>query len=210
MSETIQTATPEYHIFRNGVFQFCATHVNVTGGDINYTGDCAAPPVPPNRYTSGRVHYPPRETLGNVVDLTLWENLFGRTATSSAPAVPFPGLSGSNPIINSLPNGGYIAAKFTVPNYDVMGQYKVPPEWSIAGLDFSLSETPGDFNPATALKVVIGPVTYNQTFLHYDTGTTGTYRVHLVKGRTYYLNIRRSAGVQGGVPAIVHQGGQVG
>ncbi len=98
---TIQTDA-EYHVQRNGVEQFCAPHVSVSGSTLNFTGDCEGPPpVDPTIISIANVSYRGAGIATNV-DVTQFANIFGR-AGAQQPIQQYPYVTGSTPSITVGP-----------------------------------------------------------------------------------------------------------
>ncbi len=94
MAGTVNIATDaEYHVQRNGVEQFCASHVNVSGGG----------PAPPDplALTVANIKYGSNGTAFNQ-DVTEFANVFGRNAPNR-PIQPYPYVSSTTPTIQVPP-----------------------------------------------------------------------------------------------------------
>jgi hypothetical protein len=122
--------------------------------------------------------------------ITTWENVFGHS-TATDDEVAFPGRSDSAPVLR-IPRDGYVALQIDVPGDFDTSKYGwvTHTEYNFgADLTVSISTTPGDFNPATALTVVdlVGAATLAQW--HGSTATS--HGGALVEpGNTYYYNIK--------------------
>ncbi len=182
-----------------GMGNFCAV---VSGAPPNVqlsqmtAGACPIvdPPIgtePPGRMRTGTCDYPniPGDGTRRNVDLTRFAAVLGH-ATSTDPERPWPGTPGAVVAVLSVPATGYIAMAFQVTdpsrycNIGLSTYYNALSHQVIA----SVSATPGDFNPATAVTVTParGP---GDTLLRI-VGAPHTNGAPCVVGRTYYLNVK--------------------
>jgi hypothetical protein len=127
------------------------------------------------------------------VDVTLFENLWGRDA-GSAPPTPWPGLNGSTPLILDFTKTGYLAAKFhTSPDppdlFSGMFKYTSYPFMG-PDLDFSISGQCADFSPEQTGCVGLNIAPIDQAFLHWRFSTGDAFHCQLQPDTDYYVNVR--------------------
>lgn len=115
-------------------------------------GDPSCPSSPLTRQTVGSIQYPPAVGSGKPtrqnVDLTYWDNIWGhQTATDNV--VPFPGISGTSPVITAFGRNNYIAAKFHVGSVPLtlQGYYKNVSNFGGLDVTTAISKVCGDFMP---------------------------------------------------------------
>jgi hypothetical protein len=150
------------------------------------------PDGPPGRITSSSIAYVPSTGHYRMgVDLREYANLFGH-ATPDDDLIPFPGRSNSMPTILVFPKNGYVALHFRVP--DDISPYRFGwigrQEYNYGqDLTSSISATPGDFNPMTALSVVSGQS--GQALSKWRTSTQAANNGALVlPGHDYFYNLK--------------------
>lgn len=157
-------------------------------------GTCPIDPPtgePPGRYRTATCDYPniPGDGTRRNVDLTRFAAVLGH-ATSTDAERPWPGASGAVVAVLNVPAAGYIAMAFQVTDarkYNNVGlstYYNDLQHQVIA----SVSASPGDFNPATALTVT--PVRGPGEALLRIVGAPHVNGASCVVGRTYYLNVK--------------------
>jgi hypothetical protein len=129
----------------------------------------------------------------NNVDVTQFENIWGRVSASNAP-VPWPGAPGSTPSIDMFARSGYIAASF-VTLHDMasyIGMYvnvSYPPGPVI---DASISQQCGDFAAGLGTCIVYQVPAQDQPMLHWRGANGPTLYCLLQPDTTYYVNMRLS------------------
>lgn len=164
-------------------------------------GACAvAPPpppppgtIPPGRQTFGRVSWGISAQDSRNADYRAWEQIWGSASGHSAP-VAFPGPSVTQAVAY-LSAGSYIAAQFVATgNPKAWGMFIRGNNPFGPPIDLCISAQPGDFsvdlaNPgalklnspsdlSTAMIWTVDPANVNRSY------------AHLVRGQTYYLNVR--------------------
>lgn len=108
--------------------------------------------------TSG-ISYPNQsgDRVRSNVDITQFANLFGYSSVNDAPPpVAWPGQDGSQPAIRTFGKTQFVAAQFRVPgNVDpaLRGNFGYGSYYSGPLVTLAISETCGDFNPASSVCV---------------------------------------------------------
>lgn len=123
------------------------------------------------------------------VDVTDFKNMVGRSSRSDTP-VDWPYVSGDT-ISWQHPSGKYIAAALVVPSGADATPHNIK-RTSYGGgtaMKVSISTSPGDFDPASALRVVHDVMPNDQPAIWWRVGATTDFYVGLTAGQTYYLNI---------------------
>lgn len=176
-------------VLHNSQLVFTADTLSVSGSDYRFN-DNAPPPPPSGRLTSALVTWVTHDSFTQVVDLTQYKNVAGVISRGQVP-VDWPYISG--PLFKfQCPAGQYASFQINVPPTGMpttTHMLKNPIYQNGASLKVSISHTPGDFNPATALKVVSNVVDDDRPAIWFRNGApTGSF-VGLTPGQTYYLNV---------------------
>jgi hypothetical protein len=127
------------------------------------------------------------------VDVTVFENLWGRVA-DSGPPTPWPGLSGSTPLILDFTKTGYLAAKFHTspdPSDMLQGMFKYT-SYPFMGpdLDVSISGQCADFSPEQTSCVWSNVAPIDQGFLYWRFSAGDLFHCQLQPDTDYYVNVR--------------------
>jgi hypothetical protein len=126
------------------------------------------------------------------VDVTAFENIWGRASASDPPTL-WPGIDESTPIISDFTKTGYIAAKFHVPA-DVaggmVGQFRYVSYGSGPLLDFSISTQCADFLPAQVACVLLDAPPDDSALMHWRFVNGSNFWCQLQADTDYYVNIR--------------------
>jgi len=129
------------------------------------------------------------------VDVTLFENLWGRGADSDPPT-PWPGINGSTPMILDFTKTGYLAAKFHTsldPPGMLRGMFKYT-SYPFAGplLDVSISEQCADFSAEQTDCAWVNIANQDQPFLYWRFSAGDPFHCPLQPDTDYYVNMRLS------------------
>ena len=129
------------------------------------------------------------------VDVTLFENLWGRGADSDPPT-PWPGINGSNPMILDFTKTGYVAAKFHTssgPPDMLRGMFKYT-SYPFVGpdLDVSISGQCADFPAEQTGCASFNIANQDQPFLYWRFWGDDVFHCRLQPDTDYYVNIRLS------------------
>ena len=127
------------------------------------------------------------------VDVTLFENLWGRAANSDPPT-PWPGLNGSTPMILDFTKTGYLAAKFHTspdPPGTLTGMFRYA-SWPFMGpdLDFSVSAQCGDFSAEGSGCVALDVASIDQASVRWRFSAGSPFFCQLQPDMDYYVNVR--------------------
>lgn len=171
---------------------FKYTVVDIADGDSGAGGGGGGGSggVPFGRIETATITYVPPGGTRTLTAVTTWEEVFGHLDSTDSP-VAFPGRSASAPVLQ-IPRDGYLCLQIDVPADFDTAQFGwvTHTEYNYgADLTASISTTPGDFNPATALTVVV--TTSGQTLAHWHGSTaSATQGAQLEPSTTYYYNIK--------------------
>lgn len=173
---------------RNGVLQFSSDNWSLAGNVWNFTDD-APPPPPVGRLTTAVVTWMTHDPFASATDLTQYKNVAGVIAVRQTP-IDWPYLQ--TQFKWTTPATKYTAFQINVPaaGAPITEHYAKGASYSgSAPMKLSLSATPGDFNPATALAVMEGVTPENGRRLWFKNGPAVGLKVGLGFGGTYYLNV---------------------
>lgn len=113
-------------------------------------------PVVANQLTRSGIHYGPYVlTLRPNVDVTEWNNIWGHQNPTDAVS-PWPGVSGSSPVIAAFDRTMVLCIHFRTPAVVHFGMFTYPINWvaadqkELAGIDIAISPIRGDFHAAGA------------------------------------------------------------
>ena len=146
---------------------------------------------PAGRLANTPIYYPNsgQGTRPNV-SVTSWDSVWGyRNATDTLH--PWPGVSGSSPVLMNFIRGRYLAARFTVPTTAAPtlfgflnhGTYLAGPP-----LTMSISQSCGNFNP-TATRCYIENRGAGESMVSWVTSENPN-RCILTPGQSYYVNVK--------------------
>lgn len=193
---------------------FCADITGSLPGNLTIAnaiaGACAVDPpqgVPPGRQLRVDVGYSYTNTtpayVKRNVDATSADELFGRHAVND-PATPFPWQNYYS-MLRNFKQDGYIAAAFTVPENSkaTLGIFTHTETAPGPNLDMAFSERPGDFSNLTFPngRANVGP---GASLGRWKTALAPANAVSFLfeKGKTYYINIRCTVPIPGGIVAV--------
>jgi len=145
---------------------------------------------PAGRIANTEISYNGATLIG--VDVTAFENLWGRLSASDPPVL-WPGLDTSTPTILHFAKTGYIAAKFHVPadaSVTTAGMFKYVSFGSGPLLDFSISTECADFSPEQAACVVLDAPPDDSAMVHWRLTVGTNFWCPLQLDTDYYVNIR--------------------
>lgn len=177
---------------RNGLVQFTSDRYTQTAygdGAVFDFIDNTPPPPPAGRLTQAIVTWLTHDRFSASADLTKYKNVAGVIEQGQVP-LDWPYANGSTYKF-SCPANKYVAFEIVPTATQAVKSIKIPTYSDGVPLDISLSTNIGDFNPATALKVVINANTFDEPILYFRNypPNTGFY-TYLVTGQRYFLNVR--------------------
>lgn len=176
-------------VTKNGVLQFTADAFDSVNGDVWNFITNTPPPPPAGRLTSAVVTWMTHDPFSQVTDMTQYKNVAG-IISRGQPAIDWPYIS--TQFKWNTPAARYTAFQLNVPalGAPITEHYAKGASYSgSAPLKLSISAQPGDFNPATALKVVENVTPENGVRLWFKNGPTVGLKVGLGYGSVYFLNV---------------------
>ena len=187
-----------FNVQHDGVTQFCAPGIRVTGDVYNFVGTCSTPPPPTtctaaaNCLARANVLYVGHDAapLANV-DLTQWAPTWGRFQASN-PALPWPSARGATPQWR-LGRGQYTCAAFNAVPTSGANLLSMASYHTAGNLEASLSSTCGDFSMPVGgcHKKNVGA--FASSFFKYEVGVATTAYICGISGPAY-LNLRWTDG----------------
>ena len=159
---------------------------------LRLTSGMEADVCPEGRILTSDVHWEFSGTIANV-DVTHFENLWGRIAAADAPA-PWPGVAGSAPTIEQFARTGYIAAAFHTPSEmapTLQGMFKNVSYGGGPALDFSIGGC-GDFSSALGACFVPDTLAIDTAMVRWRTQVPTNFYCIVAPDTDYYINIRLS------------------
>ncbi|MGH8172280.1 MAG: hypothetical protein ACREPX_03990 [Rhodanobacteraceae bacterium] len=166
--------------------------VSISGTtDVVFNSGFDGDTCPSGRITRSNISYGSGGTRSNV-DLTQFENIWGRAGSSDPISILWPGYPGTSPIIQDFTRDGFVAAKFHTPIVllpTLNGFYKSPSYPGGPNIDFSISEQCADFNPPQSGCLATN-VPQGDTPLIYWRTTQGAFFCILEPDTDYFVNIR--------------------
>lgn len=176
------------NVQKNGVTQFTADDLGgVHGNDWNFiTRD--PPPSPPGRLTTAIVTWMTHSPFTKNTDMQFWKNVAG-VISNNDPPVDWPYIG--TQFKWQMPAVRYTAFQVNVPtNAPVTTHYVKGASYSgSAPLRISISRTPGDFNPATALRVIEDVTPENGKIIYFRNSPGTSFYVGMDPGGVYYINV---------------------
>lgn len=158
--------------------------------DQVFFGGMEADACPEGRILSSDVHWDVGATLADV-DLTQFENLWGRMSAADTP-VAWPGVTGSTPTIEEFKRAGYIAAAFHTPSElspTLVGLFKNLSYGRGPALDFSIGAC-GDFSSTLGACFVPNTPAIDQSMMHWRTEQPTLFYCVVAPDTDYYVNLR--------------------
>lgn len=122
-------------IFASGFEWICQPQITLPDGDRT-------------RQVVGNVSYGTYPQMRPYVNLTEWSYLWGYNwADQAPPPLPWPGISGSAPIIRNFGKNSYVGLHFHTPDdAGTLSGYFMRPYWSGPNLTIAISGSCGDFS----------------------------------------------------------------
>lgn len=148
---------------------------------------------PANRVLVSDIFYPPNSSnVRRNALLETFEDIWGHM-TPSDPAVPWPGLSGSSPVIKYVTRGGYVAALFHTPanlTSSQSGAYRNANNFRGPNIDFAISRDCGDFAPPDASCRATNFAASDEAVVTWRGGTSTAFFCGLAPDTDYFINVR--------------------
>jgi len=171
-----------------------ATSISAAGDNIFESGLDGAS-CPDGRIMQSDLQY--GDTTLTDVDVTAFENLWGRGAASDPP-VSWPGLTGSSPMILDFARTGYLAAKFHTsadPADTLVGMFEYvsyPYGASSPHLDFSITTECGNFSPEQSGCIELDVAAVDVPLGRWRVYAGNAFYCQLQSDTDYFVNVRFS------------------